>query len=57
MLRAAVADPDPVVLIESRAMYQDKTWVNTDGPVEAVSGARLRRAGSDLLIVSWGRMV
>ena len=56
MLRAAVADPDPVVLIESRALYLDAAPVDTDGPIEAVAGARLRRAGSDLLIVSWGRM-
>ena len=28
-----------------------------DAPIEGVGGARLRRPGSDALIVSWGRMV
>ncbi|MEI7745167.1 MAG: transketolase C-terminal domain-containing protein, partial [Chloroflexota bacterium] len=56
MLRAAVADPDPVVIIESRALYQDKALIDPDAPIEAVAGARLWRSGSDLLIVSWGRM-
>jgi len=57
MTRAAVADDDPVVLIEARSMYLDKGIVDFDAAVEAVGGARLSREGSDLLIVSWGRMV
>ncbi len=56
MLRAAIADPDPVVIIESRALYQHEGTVDLDAPVEAVGGARQRRDGRDLLIVSWGRM-
>ena len=56
MTRAAIADPDPVVLIESRALYLDKTIVAVDAPIEHVGGARLRRKGSDVLIVTWGRM-
>ncbi len=56
MLRAAVADPDPVVIIESRAIYQQEGLVDLDAPVEPVGGARQRREGPDLLIVSWGRM-
>jgi 2-oxoisovalerate dehydrogenase E1 component len=57
MLRAAVHDPDPVVVIESRALYPVEGPVYLDAPLEAVGGARLRRPGSDALIVSWGRMV
>lgn len=56
MLRAAIADPDPVVIIESRALYQSKGVVDVSAPVEAVGGARKRRSGADLLIVTWGRM-
>lgn len=56
MTRAAVAADDPVILIESRAMYLDKGIVDLDAPVEAIGGARTRRSGSDVLIVSWGRM-
>lgn len=57
MLRAAVADPDPVILIESRALYQVSAPVDLDRPVESVGGSRLRRKGNQVLIVSWGRMV
>lgn len=56
MTRAAIADADPVVLIESRALYLDKAIVDVDGPVEPVGGARLRREGHDLVVITWGRM-
>jgi len=56
MTRAAIADADPVVLIESRALYLDKSIVDLDAPVEAVGGARLRREGRDMVIITWGRM-
>jgi 2-oxoisovalerate dehydrogenase E1 component len=57
MLRAAINDPDPCVIIESRMMYLEKGAVDTGQPVEAVGGARLERQGTDALIVSWGRMM
>ena len=57
MLRAAARDPDPVVVIESRALYAVEGPVYPDSPIERVGGARLRRSGSDALIVTWGRMV
>jgi len=57
MTRAAVADDDPVVLIEARSMYLDKGIVDYEAPRESVGGARLAHQGSDLLIVSWGSMV
>ncbi|MDW5594098.1 thiamine pyrophosphate-dependent enzyme [Conexibacter stalactiti] len=57
MLRAAVADPDPCILFEARSLYQTKGLVRPDAPVEAAAGARLRRDGADLAIVTWGTMV
>lgn len=57
MLRAATAHPDPCVLIEARSLYQAKGEVRLDAEVEPVGGARLRRAGSDALIVTWGTML
>ena len=56
MTRAAIADPDPVVIIESRALYLEKASVDLEAPVESVGGARIRRAGSDVAILTWGRM-
>jgi len=57
MLRAAVADDDPVILFESRALYQQKGNVCLGGEREGVGGARLRRAGDDVAIVCWGPAV
>jgi 2-oxoisovalerate dehydrogenase E1 component len=56
MLRAAIADPDPVVIIESRELYLTSGRVDVEASVESVGGARLRRRGEHLLIVTWGRM-
>jgi 2-oxoisovalerate dehydrogenase E1 component len=57
MTRAAVAHPDPVILIESRAIYGRRGPVDLDAPTEGVGGARLQRGGDDLAIISWGRML
>jgi len=56
MTRAAIADPDPTVLIESRTLYQVEGEVAAGGPVEPAAGARRRRTGSDLAIVTWGAL-
>ena len=57
MLRAAIADPDPVVIIEARALYQRKVDVRIGGPIEAAAGARWRRQGGDVAIIAWGTAV
>jgi 2-oxoisovalerate dehydrogenase E1 component len=57
MLRASVADPAPVILIESRSLYLSKGYLDTDAPLEGVGGARIRKVGKDLAIVTWGKNV
>jgi 2-oxoisovalerate dehydrogenase E1 component len=57
MLRAAVADPDPCIVIESRALYQSSGGVRLDAPVESAAGARRHRRGTDLAIVTWGALL
>ncbi|MFJ6453912.1 thiamine pyrophosphate-dependent enzyme [Paenarthrobacter sp. NPDC091669] len=57
MTLAAIEDPDPVVLIEHRSMYQDTGKVALGGPSERVGGAALRRDGADVAIITWGPMV
>ncbi len=56
MLRAAIRDPDPVVYLEPQRLYR-----SVRGPISRVTddrlGARLRREGEDLLLVSWGPAV
>jgi acetoin:2,6-dichlorophenolindophenol oxidoreductase subunit beta len=57
MLRAAIASDDPVVILESRALYQERADMNVHGPVQQVGGARCLRAGTDLTVVTWSQMV
>ncbi|WP_395693485.1 thiamine pyrophosphate-dependent enzyme [Nocardioides sp.] len=57
MLRAAIADPDPVIVIEHRALYQDVGAVDPSQALERAEGARMVRSGGDLVILTWGRMV
>jgi len=57
MLRAAIASDDPVVVIETRALYQTKGEIRRGDPVESLGGARTVRAGDDLTIVTWSRLV
>lgn len=54
MTRAAIADPDPTILIEHRAMYATTGPVVRGGAVERAEGARLRRAGDAVAIITWG---
>ena len=56
MLRAAVADDDPCLIIESRALYPLEGDVDL-GRIESVAGASLRRSGSDAVIITWGTMM
>ncbi|MDN8616872.1 alpha-ketoacid dehydrogenase subunit beta [Variovorax ginsengisoli] len=58
MLLAAIRSDDPTLIIENRGLYHgDEQSVAIDGPIEAVGGAHVARAGSDLTIVSWGAML
>jgi pyruvate/2-oxoglutarate/acetoin dehydrogenase E1 component len=57
LLRTAIACDDPTLVIESRALYPAAATVELGGPVGDVGGARVRRAGGDVTIVSWGRLV
>lgn len=57
LLRAAVRDPDPVVLLEPQRLYRSvRGPLQADGPADDL-GARLRRVGDDLLMVAWGPAV
>lgn len=55
MLRAAINDPDPCVIIEARGLYQTKGSVVRK--ISPVGTANLRRQGKDLVLISWGAMV
>jgi 2-oxoisovalerate dehydrogenase E1 component len=57
LLRAAIRDDDPCIVIEAREGYQTKSEVVLTDDAEPVGKARLRREGSDVAIISWGTMV
>jgi 2-oxoisovalerate dehydrogenase E1 component len=57
MTRAAIADPDPVILCEARELYLNKGDVRVGAAPEPVGGARFRRHGDALAIITWGPMV
>lgn len=57
LLVASVYSDDPVLVLENRTLYHGpKQEVTVDGPVPQVGGSRLRRAGTDASVVTWGAM-
>lgn len=58
LLRSAIADPDPVLFLEHKMLY-DATEEVPDGPLVPVplGQARMVRKGTDLTIVAFSRMV
>jgi len=56
LLRAAIADPDPVVFVENKALYARKGEVDTAAS-GVIGQAAIARAGRDLTIVTYGATV
>lgn len=57
LLRAAIRDPDPVVVIEHRALYWGRGPVETgEAGIVPLRSAVVRRPGTDATIVSWSHM-
>jgi acetoin:2,6-dichlorophenolindophenol oxidoreductase subunit beta len=57
LLSAAVRDDRPVLFVESRHIYGEKGPVADDDAVEPIGRAAVRREGSDVTVVTWGRML
>jgi acetoin:2,6-dichlorophenolindophenol oxidoreductase subunit beta len=57
LLKASIADPDPVVFVENRALYATKGDVPTDVPPAVLGQALVRRGGADVTVVSYGAAV
>lgn len=57
MLRAAIADPDPTIVVEHRSLYQETGTVDTGGVAQRAEGARLHRQGGDVAILTWGQLL
>ncbi len=55
MLLAGFDSEDPVLIIENRGLYHGaEQEVVLNGPIEPVGGARTRREGSDITLLTWG---
>ena len=57
LLRQALRQPDPVVFIEHKALYAMAEEVDLDAPPPDWGKAAVRRAGADLVIVTYSRQV
>jgi 2-oxoisovalerate dehydrogenase E1 component len=57
LLRAAIADPNPVIFIEHRHLYDKKGPAPDPDHMVPLGSARIAREGTDVTIVSISRMV
>ena len=57
LLRAAIADPDPVVFVENKALYAMKAEVPAELPVIPLGQAATLREGRDVSIIAYGAAV
>lgn len=54
MLKLALADPDPVILFEHNALYNQEGELEEDWHVTDIRRAVVRRSGSDVSLISYG---
>ena len=57
LLKAAIRDEDPVLVMESEKMYGDKGEIPEGEFLVPIGKANIRRAGSDCTIVSFGKIL
>jgi len=57
LLKAAIRDDDPVIFMESEQMYSDKGEVPEGEYVLPIGVADIKRAGTDVTIVSFGKII
>jgi len=57
VLLAAIADDNPVLVVESLSLYEGQGEVPDRPPVYRLGTADLKRRGDDVTIVTWGAMV
>ncbi|MFB9320534.1 alpha-ketoacid dehydrogenase subunit beta [Cryptosporangium minutisporangium] len=57
LLKAAIFDPDPVLFLETTALYGKRGPVPTGNHVVEFGKADIKRAGSDVTVVTYGRGV
>jgi pyruvate dehydrogenase E1 component beta subunit len=54
MLRTAIADPDPVIVVENKGLYAVKGELPESAPTVPIGSASTVRAGRDVTVVTYG---
>lgn len=57
LLKSAIRDEDPVIFMESELMYGDKGQVPTEEYLIPIGVADIKREGTDVTIVSFGKIM
>ncbi|OAD45809.1 pyruvate dehydrogenase complex E1 component subunit beta [Polaribacter atrinae] len=57
LLKAAIRDNDPVIFMESEQMYGDKMEIPEGEYIIPIGVADIKRAGTDVTIVSFGKII
>jgi pyruvate dehydrogenase E1 component beta subunit len=57
LLKASIRDNDPVIFMESEQMYGDKMEVPEEEYIIELGKAEVKKKGSDVTIVSFGKMI
>lgn len=57
LLKTSIRDQDPVIFMESELMYADKGDVPTEEYLIPIGKADVKRAGTDVTLVSFGKMM
>lgn len=57
LLRAAIADPNPVVFVENKSLYAKKGTLAAPPEVVEIGAARIARTGGDVTVVTYGAAV
>jgi pyruvate dehydrogenase E1 component beta subunit len=57
LLKSAIRDNDPVIFMESELMYGDKGEVPTEEYLIPIGSADIKRSGSDVTLVSFGKIM
>lgn len=57
LLKSAIRDQNPVVFLEQKVLYRRKGEVPEEEYTIPLERSEVKREGSDLTIVSWGRMI
>ncbi len=57
LMKSAIRDEDPVVFMESEVMYSDMGEVPEEEYLIPIGVADVKRAGSDVTIVAWNKMM